>query len=341
MCEGEGKTIFSGSEKCVNQLATKIETTVEEVIAGSKIAEEGVNKERGMYYAVAVLPDTEINKIQNSIQKLFEEEKYSVPKLSSDKISLNDVRIIVAEGKAILGDDSTPAQARAIALNNARRKALEEAVGVDLHASSLLYNSELISDLVVTATRGLIIKQTVLEDKCYSEAEKIYCVAKIEAHVKPLSIEKDKQFNILSASVHRPDQEATVSTTVFQNNDEIQIRVTASEPSFINIFSVDQYGKVFKLYPNDYLKPAVVPAGKEFIFPDNNLRARGLKLTVTTPKGLNQGIESVLIISTKEEGHLLSDTSIQNPTISDLMRELSELNQSSWAEKTVGYEVVK
>ena len=226
-------------------------------------------------------------------------------------------------------------------MNNARRKALEEAVGVDLHASSLLYNSELISDLVVTATRGLIIKQTVLEDKCYSEAEKIYCVSKIEAHVKPLNIEKDKRFNILRASVHRPDQNSNVSTTAFQNNDEIQVRVTASETSFINMFSIDQYGNVLKLYPNHYLKPEVVPAGKEFIFPDNDLRDRGLKLRVTTPKGLDRGIESVLIIATKEDGHFLSDTYIQNPTISDLMRELSELNQSSWAEKTVGYEVVK
>jgi hypothetical protein len=46
-----------------------------------------------------------------------------------------------------------------------------------------------------------------------------------------------------------------------------------------------------------------------------------------------------MIIAAKEEGRFLSDTSIQNPTISDLMKELSEIDQSSWDEETVGYEV--
>ncbi|MBI5191976.1 MAG: hypothetical protein HZA08_00875 [Nitrospirae bacterium] len=60
-----------------------------------------------------------------------------------------------------------------------------------------------------------------------------------------------------------------------------------------------------------------------------------------TPKGLNEGIESVLIIATKEAKHFLTDTDIQNPTISDLMKELSVLDPVSWAEKTIGYEVRK
>ena len=109
----------------------------------------------------------------------------------------------------------------------------------------------------------------------------------------------------------------------------------------MNIFSVDQYGNIIKLFPNDYVKAEILPSKKEFVFPDNNIRERGLKFRLTAPKNLSKAIESVLIIATREEGHFLSDKTIQNPTISDLMKELSEMEQSSWDEETVGYEVRK
>ena len=57
-----------------------------------------------------------------------------------------------AEGQVTLGDDSTVGQAKAAALNNARRAALEKATGVEVRGSSTVYNYQLINDLVVTAT---------------------------------------------------------------------------------------------------------------------------------------------------------------------------------------------
>jgi hypothetical protein len=56
MCEGEGKTAFAGMEECRNQLSTVIETTVDELLRDSQIVESGEDKDRGIYYAVAVLP---------------------------------------------------------------------------------------------------------------------------------------------------------------------------------------------------------------------------------------------------------------------------------------------
>ena len=47
------------------------------------------------------------------------------------RILRKNIWIVVAAGKASLEDDSTPAQARVIAENNARRNALEEAVGIN------------------------------------------------------------------------------------------------------------------------------------------------------------------------------------------------------------------
>ena len=255
--------------------------------------------------------------------------------------TVEEVKVVTAEGRIVLGDDTTPAHARAIAMNNARRTALEAAVGVNLHGSSVIYNSDLVSDLVVTATKGIIVKQNVLEDKYYTEEDRIYCLVRIEAHVKPLSQQDSKKVRILKASIRRPDKNVSENSPVFQDGDEIQIKVAASDNVFINIFSIDQYGNVIKLYPNNYIKAEIIPSGREFTFPDDTIRSQGLNLRVTTPKGLKSGIESVLIIATKEEGFFLTDPSIQNPTISDLMNELSRLDPAAWTEKTIGYEVVK
>ena len=56
MCEGEGKTAFAGAEECRNQLSTVIETKVDELLKDSQIVESGEDKDRGIYYAVAILP---------------------------------------------------------------------------------------------------------------------------------------------------------------------------------------------------------------------------------------------------------------------------------------------
>ena len=77
----------------------------------------------------------------------------------------DNIQIIEKEGEAVLGDDMTPAQAKALALNNARRSAIEQASGVIVHGSSVVYNFQLVSDLVASATRGVIVKEEILADE--------------------------------------------------------------------------------------------------------------------------------------------------------------------------------
>lgn len=235
-----------------------------------------------------------------------------------------------ASGKALLGD-RTEEQAKAIALNNARRNAIEEAVGIKLHSSSLIYNGELVSELVSAAAKGLIVKE-IVNHRCGAENGQLYCLASIEAYVKPLK-ESASNLKVLKATVQRPGKE-TVQSPVFQNNDEVQVSVTVNEDAYISIFSVDQHGSVIRLLPNEYVKTGKVQARNEFVFPDEKLRIKGLKFRVVTK--MSSVVESALIIATKEDPHFLEEA--ENPTITDLMNELSRLD-TPWAEKTVGYEV--
>ncbi|OGW00881.1 MAG: hypothetical protein A3D97_04280 [Nitrospinae bacterium RIFCSPHIGHO2_12_FULL_39_42] len=248
-----------------------------------------------------------------------------------------DIQVIESVGEAILGDDTTPAQAKAMALNNARRSAIEEASGVVIHGSTVVYNYQLISDLVKASTRGLIVKEEILIDDIKKEGKQIVYGTKIRVHVKPLEYQRDGSLKILKAEVNRYG--STSKGSVFQNGDEIQIKVKANKEGYINVFGISQDGMVTKLYPNEYFKAEVISPEMEFIFPDERQRGLGLKLKVRTPKNLSRTVETILIVATKERMDFLSDKKADEITITDLMKELSEIDSSSWTEEAIGYEI--
>lgn len=246
---------------------------------------------------------------------------------------------VEAEGVILLGDDSTIGQAKAAAINNARRSALEKATGVEVRGSSTVYNFQLINDLVHTATRGIIVKENVLFSRCNADGEQISCKAKVEAWVKPLHTERRGSFLVKKAQVMRAGRNDASESPVFQNGDELVIRVSANEDAWLHLFSVDQNGGIGKLYPNDYVKGEKILAGQEVLFPEEGLRQSGLKMVVRTPKGKKKAVESVLVIATKQKVSFLEDRKAEDLTITDLMQELSALDVSQWVERTVGYEV--
>jgi len=250
-------------------------------------------------------------------------------------------RVVEAVGEAAFSETTIPV-VKAAALNDARRNALEEAVGVAVRGTSVVYNSELISDMVQTATKGLIVKEEVLYNNCDIRNDQIHCSAKIRAHVRPLNLEKRGNYRFIRAGVVRPAAAGRMmKLPVFQDGEEIQVRLKVNMDSFLNIFSVDQYGNISKLYPNRYVKQELIPARREFVFPDETLRKLGLRLRVSTPGKLSRAVESLLLIATTEQIPLLEDAEVENPTISDLMRELSSIPPSRWVDRTVGYEVRK
>lgn len=250
---------------------------------------------------------------------------------------VDDVKVVTAAAEVVFGEDMTRRQAKIEASNNAERNALEAAGVIVLHSSTLLYDGDVISDLVNSVTKGVITKKDVLEEKCGAES----CYVKIRAYVTPIRGENNSRMRFLDYGVRRPEKANAVNNPVFQNKDEIQVSAILDEDAYFSVFSVDQYGKITKLFPNRYSEDKQIPARKEFVFPSDALRLRGVKIRVETPGNQSVAKETVLIIATKKNGYFLEMASLESPTISDLMRELAELDQSQWAEQAIGYEVRK
>lgn len=284
----------------------------------------------------------ETGKDQDAVSKQIEEISAKAENLRTVPLvetRPDGIKVVIAEGNALLGEDTTLGQAKAVALNNARRKALEETVGITVHGSTILYNHELVSDLIQTSTKGLIIKEELLDHGPRKEGLQTSYFTKIRAEIKPLRLERTGSLKITKAELLRAGSATRPLSPVFQHDDELQLRVGVSESSYVHVFSVSQDGRLIKIVPNQFATNEKLQPGTELVVPDESLRNLGVRLRVQTPSKLTRAIESVLLIATKTRHDFLLDKNAEEVTITDLMQELSELDPSEWTEKTLGYEV--
>jgi exopolysaccharide biosynthesis protein len=247
-----------------------------------------------------------------------------------------ETKVVVKKGEVAIGEDTTKAQARAMALNNARRAAIDEVSGAQVSGSTVVYNAQVISYLVTSASRGVIVKEEVYDEVFDGELYKL----KIRAEVKIPEQRDEGKLRISKESVSRYGATAMENGAVFQDNDEIQVRARVNSLAFIHLFSIDKDGMVTKLYPNEYIDWEPVAISDQFIFPDDKLREMGLKLRVRAAKSLGRTPETMLIIASAKKINLLTDKKEGEVTITDLMKEVSEI-VSPWTEKVIGYEVRK
>jgi len=258
---------------------------------------------------------------------------------ATDSLAARKPRVVEAEGKAEISAGRTPDEARGLALDRARRSALEEVVGVDVRGSTVIYNADLINDMVMTGTRGIIVDQEVLHNACGSQEGLLVCTVRIKATVKELDRSLNPPFRI-KATVQRPGKKTNADVVIFQEGDEVQVQVKLDRQGYISIFSVDQFGKVYPLFPNKFAEDSFLEAGKELVFPSDSLRSMGLRLRTHTLEGQKKSNESLMIIATKRKMSLLEDAK-PDPALTDLMSELGGLDQDEWAQATKGYIIMK
>lgn len=264
--------------------------------------------------------------------------------LAAPSLSLAELKEVVAEGTAVIGPDMTGTEARVMALNDARRNAIEEASGVSVQGATFVSDYRVLFDLIRASSKGLIIKEEILdEDKKVIKdrtpegktiVHEAYTV-KLKAVVKPIS--QDKGYKITRLTLHKAGNEEPLKAPVFTSNEEAQIRIMVNESSHIHIFSISQDGTVTKLLPGTYFPPVSLKSGEELIFPSDGQREIGLRLKVNIPSGFKKVLESTVVIATKNDHEFLQG--MKEMTIIDLWKELSEIDPALWAEDMTGYEV--
>lgn len=334
MLEKNGRT-----EQEVSRL---VETRVTELVRGVEVVNQWTDSSTYIAHCVVALPKSEVSRILRAYHGPSEVafESSDVSPVLSDGIW------VTAEGTVLVGDDSTIAEARTRSRDEARRKAIEQAIGIFVRARTVVYNFGLAEDLVHSIVRGVVIDEQILSEGLreidIGKGQKaLVHETTLNARIRPVPAERRNDFVI----------KGDLNKSIFFANEEMVITVAASEAAYIHIFNVDQDNAVTVLFPNKFRRDNYVIGMKEFTFPDENLREMGVRLRVVPPAGVTKALEKIKLIATKKNLELpqgkFNDASFQTyqghdtGLVTDLMKELTELEDTEWAENTISYEVLK
>ena len=238
------------------------------------------------------------------------------------------------------------AEAKARSRDEARRKAIEQAVGTFVKGQTVVYNSQVADDLVRSIVRGLIVEEQIQGEGLREIGQgagqtALQYATKLRAKVKPIRSEHRGDFAV----------KAALNKSFFQDGEEMQITAIPTRDAYIHIFSVGQDDTVTVLYPNRFVADGFVAAEKALVFPDEAQRMLGLRLRVFPPQGSKKGMEKIKLIATTKKIDLTKGTIREgvfqvyigkdSALVTDLLKELARLDESEWAEATVPYEIRK
>lgn len=319
-----------------------IETRVDEVAKGIDIVERGKDPSTGNTYAIAVLPRSEVVRLLRST------ESANTP-LDSDFHESQDIQEpiwVVVEGIIPFGPDMTLGEAKSRSRDEARRKAIENAVGVFVKGRTTVYNAQVADDLVQSLVRGIVIEEQVVEDgirqfETGAGPKAVQYATRLRAKVKPVRMERRENFTL----------KAELNKSVFSEGEEMQIRTVSTKDVYLHIFNVGQDDTVTVLLPSRYAQANLVSAQKEFVFPNDEQRSAGIRLRAFPPTGTRKAVEKIKLIATSKhidlvqgkvpEGSFKVYQGKDTALVTDLLKTLSLLDESEWTEVTIPYEVRK
>lgn len=251
-----------------------------------------------------------------------------------------------AEGQASFRPDMSLDEVRGRARDQARRNAIERAVGVFVRGKSVVHNSQIIDDLIFSVARGVIEEeqwleegiQDVKEGRRGGPVEAVYHV-KVKARVRPVKVERRSDFELRSS----------LNKQIYRNGEEALIKVRSSQAVYVHLFSVTQDGNVTVLLPNRFHAVSLLAADQEFVFPSDGLRALGIKLQVVLPTGSKKAMEYIKVIATRKPIRLVKDepmegvfqtySGTEGGMIQDIIKRLAQLEDEDWTEATLPYQV--
>jgi len=253
-----------------------------------------------------------------------------------------EVTWVTVEGTAALADISkTEARSRAIA--DARRKAVEKVVGVDISAETLVVNFRLSGSLIGAIPYGRVVDSEIIEETVDSSNQdkdsQTYRV-KMKASVAEETAGADPNFRL----------EAYLNRASFTDGDEMRMSIRSTQDCYISVFIILEDEKIIRLIPNRFKTYNFLQANETFLFPDENDTALGITLKVHTPEGDKAVTETLYIVALKQD-LTFDDAGFQEGIygvydgqtafIQDLIKRIVSIPLSERAEKLMQYQIKK
>lgn len=199
-----------------------------------------------------------------------------------------------AEGKGEVAIEGiTPAEAKNLAIRQARSNAIEREIGAEVKGESLVKDYSLLGDFIRSLSRGYIRDEKVIrweQDKFQPSPQDppvpIFRVF-IKACVEPSKALKDKGFQV----------KVNINKTAFNEGEMASLTIKSSRKAYINIFNLTAKDRVQYYHQPPYINmPVAVDADETMHFPP-----KGVSLEMSVPSGHKRAAEAFIIVATIEK----------------------------------------
>jgi len=266
--------------------------------------------------------------------------------LSGGRVLAQDSEWVTVEGIAPIENVTKP-EARKMAIDNARREAVERVVGVDILSETMVINYNVSGDVIRTIPHGKVIGQEILKEdielipaKNKGEAPYLAYRVKLRANVIKEKGKTDVFFRL----------KAELNRNVFKEGDLIEIKVTPSRDCYLSIFNILEDETAIILFPNRFRTNNFVKANTTFIFPGDADRKKGITLEAFVSEGKQKVDEIFHILALKEPLHFDTATFKEgifgiydghSAMVNDLVKNIVGIPLSHRAEKFIQYRITK
>lgn len=274
---------------------------------------------------------------ETTVSEMSEDSNMTVKRLGKDAII--GCEWLETDGKVGVGNEETRAQARAAAQSEARKRAMEAFLGVDVEQGTLDFNHEslrnqeqLIESIIKTTRNGRVLDEKVVSEGYRDGPGCPGCQyqMRLRSCLVPLPSSSDKEFQV---TVGMP-------ATNLREGEEAQIKVTATRDCYVYLYDVDMDGATSLIAPNEYVNEIHLKPGDTFLYPDPELRkGRGIKLVAQLPEGKDVSAETIRLVATKVP--LPKDR--QDPAMGGYLGLLRRLNSSrlDWTDTAEAFTIYK
>ncbi|MBI4746295.1 MAG: DUF4384 domain-containing protein [Deltaproteobacteria bacterium] len=229
-------------------------------------------------------------------------------------------------GEAVV-ENITAEEARQLALNRARSKAIEEISGLGVSGSALVKDFMLVADFIHSMSSGHVLKEEVLNWETATFRQK--------ADDPPLMLYRVKLKSCVTSDLPGDPYfrvKGELNRQVFMAGEEATIKARCTKDCYITILNLTAENKIWVLLPNEYEPSRLIKAGEEYTFPMS-----GLSLEMQTLPGHKRDAEAFILVGTKERFDLMSKGSSLKPE--DLYKALLSLPPDTRTEDVLVYEV--
>lgn len=117
--------------------------------------------------------------------------------------------------------------------------------------------------------------------------------------------------------------EATTDKIAYNVGEEMVIRLTVDQSSYLHIFDITPDGQVTRIFPNAYAINNYVQGGQTYIIPSTNDRSK-YTLRITEPRGT----ERLRVVATLDNGNLVPERDFSGGAFAKYNGTAAQLDQA-------------